>query len=98
MEVITMLNEKRVVDKVEVILNKFIQVRECVIIEKNGVEMARNYHRVSFNPLNNILDLPKEAQNIAKVVWTEEVKKAYKEELEKNALLIKNNQTNQTVV
>ena len=93
-----MLNEKRVVDKVEVILNKFIQVRECVIIEKNGVEMARNYHRVSFNPLNNILDLPKEAQNIAKVVWTEEVKKAYKEELEKNALLIKNNQTNQTVV
>ena len=93
-----MLNEKRVVDKVEVILNKFIQVRECVIVEKNGVEMARTYHRFSFNPLNNILDLPKEAQNIAKVVWTEEVKKAYKEELEKNALLIKNNQTNQTVV
>jgi hypothetical protein len=98
MEENTMLNEKRAVDKVEVVINKFIQVRECVIIEKNGVEMARNYHRVSFNPLSDISKMPKEAQDIAKVVWTDQVKNAYKKELEEKALLMKSQPSSEPVV
>ena len=54
-----------------------IQVREVTIITKDDVEIARTYHRWSFNPGNDVSKMPQEVKDIAAVVWTEEVVNNY---------------------
>ncbi len=77
-----MLTEKKIIDKIEVINGMFIQVREATIIEKDGVELAKTYHRWSFSPLDDISGQPQQVIDIANVVWTDEVKLAYQAQLE----------------
>lgn len=84
-----MLNEKQIIDKIEVVNGMFIQVREATIIEKDGVELAKTYHRWSFAPNQDISEMPQQVQDIAKVVWTDEVKQAYQEQLKQNDNLTK---------
>lgn len=81
-----MLNEKQIIDKVEVVNGMFIQVRQANIIEKDGVEIARTYHRWSFSPLDDVSEQPQEVIDIANVVFTDEVKLAYQEQLKQNEL------------
>lgn len=76
-----MLTEKKIIDKVEIINGMFIQVREATIIEKDGVEIAKTYHRWSYSPFDDISEQTQEVQDIANVVWTDEVKQAYQEQL-----------------
>lgn len=84
-----MLNEKQIIDKVEIVNGMFIQVRQANIIEKDGVEFAKTYHRWSFSPNQDISEMPQQVQDIAKVVWTDEVKQAYQEQLKQNDNLTK---------
>jgi hypothetical protein len=81
-----MLTEKKVLDKIEVVNGMFIQVREANIIEKDGVEIARTYHRWSFSPLDDLSEQPQEVIDIANVVWTDEVIAQYQAQLEAQAL------------
>ena len=84
-----MLNEKQIIDKVEIVNGMFIQVRQANIIEKDGVEIARTYHRWSFSPLDDVSEQSQKVQDIAKVVWTDEVKQAYQEQINQNDNLTK---------
>ena len=72
------------IDKIEVVNGMFIQVREATIIEKDGVEIAKSYHRWSFAPGSDVSAMPQSVQDIASVVWTPEVIAAYQASLEQS--------------
>ena len=62
--------------------NASIGVRRADLISKDGVEIGRGYHRSLFNPGDDLSEQPKEVQDIAAVVWTDEVIAAYKASIE----------------
>lgn len=77
-----MYNETKQIDRIEVINGSIIQVREVTIVTKDDVEIARTYHRWSFNNGDDISHMPQEVQDIASVVWTDEIIQAYQSQLE----------------
>lgn len=73
------LTEKSIIDKIEVVENNSIQIRNANVIEKDGVEIARTYHRHILCPGDDVSNEDARVQAIANVIWTEEVVNAYKE-------------------
>lgn len=71
------LIEKQIVDKIEVLENNSIQVRTANVIEKDGVEIARTYHRHVVQPNEDISEEDAKVQAVANAVWTEEIIAAY---------------------
>jgi hypothetical protein len=71
------LSEKVVIDKVEVLENGFVQVRQATIIEKDGIELARSFHRWVLTPGQDLEGQDPKVVAIAKAVWTDEVVDAY---------------------
>jgi hypothetical protein len=71
------LIEKTLVDKVELVENNSIQIRTATIIEKDGVELARTFHRHVVAPGDDVTNEDPKVQAIANAVWTEEVIAAY---------------------
>ena len=64
--------------KVEVIPPyKTLQVRRADIVEKDGVEVGRTYHRHVCNPGDDVSGDCAEVQAIAGALWTDEVVAAY---------------------
>ena len=78
------LTEKTLVDKIEVLENNSIQVRTANIIEKDGVEISRTFHRHVVNPSQNISGEDAKVQAVANAIWTEEVIAAYLESQNQN--------------
>jgi hypothetical protein len=72
------LTETSKIDKIEVVENCIIQVRRATIIQKDGVEIAKTYHRHTLNPGDELLKEDLMVQDIAKAVWTEKVINDYK--------------------
>ena len=83
------LTERFENDKIEVVgTYKAVQVRRAEVIEKDGVEIARSFHRHSLQPgtLNGSDELvdtdisgeDADVQAICNAVWTTTVKDAYK--------------------
>jgi hypothetical protein len=79
------LSEVKVIDKVEVVENGTLQVRQVTRIMKNGEEIANTYHRWSFAPGSDVSEMPTNVQAIAAAAWTEEVILAYQKQQEENA-------------
>jgi hypothetical protein len=75
------LIEKQIVDLVELVQSNHIQVRTANIIEKDGTEIARTFHRHVLAPGDNIVNEDPKVQAIANAVWTEEVIAAYQASL-----------------
>lgn len=75
------LTEKTLVDKIELVQTNHIQVRTANIIEKDGVEIARTFHRHVLAPGDNVTNEDPKVQAIANAVWTEEVIAAYQASL-----------------
>lgn len=71
------LTEKTITDKIEVLENNSIQVRTATIIEKDGVEISRTFHRHVVNPSDDISGEDAKVQAVANAVWTEEIIAAY---------------------
>jgi hypothetical protein len=71
------LTEKTIIDKIEVLESNSIQVRTANIIEKDGVEISRTFHRHVVHPSNDISDENAKVQAVANAVWTEEIIAAY---------------------
>ena len=83
------LSERSENDKIEVVgPYKAVQVRRADIIEKDGVEVARSFHRHalvcgSIDGSNNWVDTDISGEDadvraVCEAVWTDEVKQAYK--------------------
>ena len=67
-----------VIDKTEVLEDGTIQVRQAEIITKDGVEIARNFHRWVRSPGDTAAQSdPAPVPAIAAAVWTSAVISAY---------------------
>jgi len=75
------LTEKTIVDKIEIIENNSIQVRTATIIEKDGTELTRTFHRHVVTPGTDISNENPKVQAIATAIWTEEIIAAYQASL-----------------
>ena len=71
------LTEKTIIDKIELIENNSIQVRTATIIEKDGTELTRTFHRHVVAPGADITNEDPKVQAIANAIWTEEIIAAY---------------------
>jgi len=67
------ITEKVVIDKIEVMANGVIQVRKANIIERDGVEIAKTYHRWTLVPGQDTLGEDARVVAVANAVWTEDV-------------------------
>ena len=68
-------------DKIEVVGQyKNVQVRKATVIKKDGVELTRAYERYVLTPDMDLSERsePNEVVAICNIVWTQEVKDAWK--------------------
>jgi hypothetical protein len=75
------LIEKQLVDLVELLESNHIQVRTANIIERDGVEITRTFHRHVLAPGDNVTNQDPKVQAIANAVWTAEVIAEYQASL-----------------
>jgi hypothetical protein len=72
------LTERDTEDKIEIIGDyRMIQVRTATVIERDGVEISRSFHRHVCSPDEDVSGESTEVQAIAAAVWTDAVKAAY---------------------
>jgi hypothetical protein len=76
------LTEKTIIDKVELTEVNTIQVRTATIIERDGTEISRTFHRHVVTPGYDVTNEDPKVQAIANAIWTEEVIAAYRASLE----------------
>ena len=83
------LTERNENDKIEVVGQyKTVQVRRATVIERDGVELTRSFHRHVLQPgtldaNNNLVDRDisgedADVQAICNAAWTDAVKEAYR--------------------
>ena len=75
------LTETKAIDKIEIVGLGHLQVREATTIMRDGVEVAKTYHRWSFAPGDDVSAMPANVQAIAAAAWTPEVIAAYQAQL-----------------
>jgi len=80
-----MLEKNTVIDKIEVVSNGTVQVRQATIITENGNQLSRTFHRWCITPGEDYSTQEQQVQDICKVTHTAEVIAAYKAQLEANA-------------
>lgn len=71
------ITEKNIIDVMEILENNTIQIRNANIIEKDGVEISRTFHRHVVAPGADITNEDPKVQAIANAIWTEEIIAAY---------------------
>ena len=81
------LIEKQIIDKVELTEINTIQVRTATIIEKDGTELTRTFHRHVVAPGDDVSAEDPKVQAIANAIWTPEVIAAYQALIEANNTL-----------
>ena len=82
------LTETTVTDKIEIVGDfKIIQVRDLLIISRNGTEISRTAQRRSIAPNSDVSGETVEIKSIANLVHTDAIKKSY------SALLASNDES-----
>jgi hypothetical protein len=71
------LSKEQAIDKIEVIEDGTIQVRQVTRIMEDGKELSSSYHRWSYVPGSDISEQPANVKAIAAAAWTPEVIAAY---------------------
>ena len=72
------LTERTEIDKYEIVGQyKHIQCRHATIIERDGVEISRSFHRHVIAPNDDVSGEPQEVQDLAALLHTQAVKDAY---------------------
>jgi hypothetical protein len=71
------LTESTSIDQIEIVKDFFVQVRQATVIEKDGEQVARSFHRWVLTPDMDISGQEQKVQDICNVAWTDEVKSAY---------------------
>ena len=71
------LTKEQVIDKIEVVENGYLLVREVTKILEDGNLLSSTYHRSSFAPGSNVSGQPTNVQAIAAAAWTPAVIAAY---------------------
>ena len=77
------LTERTIIDKIEIVGDfKHIQCRHATVIERDGVEISRSFHRHVIAHSDDVTGEPQEVQAICAAVHTDAVKAAYAAHLE----------------
>ncbi len=63
------LTERQIVDLIEITENNTIQIRTATIVERDGVEIARTFHRHVLSSGDNISGEDSKVQAIANAIW-----------------------------
>jgi hypothetical protein len=71
------LTENTSIDKIEVVADWNIQVRQNTIIERDGQFVSNTFHRWVLTPDSDISNQEQKVQDICNAAWTPEVKAAY---------------------
>ena len=71
------LTENISIDQIEIVSDWNIQVRQATVITKDGVQVARSFHRWILTPDMDISEQEQKVQDICNAAWTDEVKAAY---------------------
>ena len=79
------LTEKIEIDRVEVVENGVVQVRQATRVIKDGAEIAKNFHRWTLVPGQDVSDQADNVKAICQAAWTPEVILAYQKQQEENA-------------
>ena len=73
-----MYTEKSVIDKIEILEDGQIQVRQADKVYKGGVEIAKTYHRHVLAPGDDFANEDMRVQMVATALHTKEVINVYK--------------------
>jgi len=73
------------IDKIEVLEFGTVQIREAEVITKDGVEIARNFHRSVVNPGEDVSTQDAKVKAICEAVWTADVISAYQAQVASQA-------------
>ena len=76
------LTESTKIDQIEVVGDWNIQVRQATTIEKDGVQVARTFHRWVLTPNMDISGQEQKVKNICNAAWTPAVIAAYEAQVE----------------
>ena len=68
--------------KEEILPNQTIQLRVATVVERDGEEVGRQYHRSVFTPGSDLSKAPEEVKAIASAIWTSQVIDAYQASIE----------------
>jgi hypothetical protein len=74
------LNKTQVQDKIEIVNTgawSVIQVRTATIIDEDGTELSKSFHRHVVAPTDDLTAESDEVVSIANAVFTQEMKDAY---------------------
>jgi hypothetical protein len=71
------LTERTEIDKIEIVQQWNIQVRQCTTIERNGEFVSNTFHRWVLTPDSDIGGQEQKVKDIANAAWTPEVRQAY---------------------
>jgi len=80
------LTKEQVIDKIEIVENGIMQVRQATRIMEDGKEISKTYHRWSFEPGTDVSEQPANVQAIAAAAWTPAVIAAYQAQIQANQL------------
>lgn len=75
------LTERSEVDKIEILADGQIQVRRADIIERDGTEISRQFHRHVLAPGADVTNETEAVQAVAAAVWSPQVIDAYQAKL-----------------
>ena len=71
------LTEKIEIDRIEVVNNWNVQVRQATTIERDGVLVSKTFHRWILTPDSDITNQEQKVQDICNAAWTTEVRSAF---------------------
>jgi len=80
------LEKQTKIDRIEVVENGIVQVRQATIITEDGNQISRTYHRWTIAPGEDYSTQEQQVQDICKVTHTPEVIAAYNAQQEANKL------------
>jgi len=74
-----------VIDKVEILENGVVQVRQAQVITDSGNEIARNFSRWVLTPGEDVSTQDAKVKAICEAVWTSDVVSAYQAQVASQA-------------
>tara|TARA_R110000824_G_scaffold93709_2_gene226587 strand:+ start:25234 stop:25494 length:261 start_codon:yes stop_codon:yes gene_type:complete len=72
------LTERTEEDKIEILADGTMQIRTATVIERDGVEISRTYHRHVIQPGDDTAKQSPKVKGLAASAWTAEVKQKFK--------------------
>jgi hypothetical protein len=72
------ITKRTITDKIEIVgIHRHVQVRTATVIEEDGVELSRSFHRHVVSPTDDYSGETDEVKAVCEAVFTAEVVEAY---------------------